>query len=310
MKSTFISFFKNLQTIVKKYGRTLALLTAIIAGIVFPQAHMFSNLIQYFVFGMLFLSFVGLQFERGALRFSLLGVLLANICVAVLAFFLLTKVNNTLALAAFMTAITPTAIATPVVIGLLERRVAYVVAAVLLNNVAIALLIPFLLAWLAGGQVFVSIWEVLWSVLRVVILPLVLAYLVRYLPRPVQITIKQAKRYTFVLWMSALFIVTAKAAHFIYTNVSVPWTLLVQIALVSLIICVINFSLGAVIGGQEFRREASQALGQKNLSFTIWLSLTFINPIVALGPTFYVLFHNLYNSFQLYLFAKEKAAHV
>jgi BASS family bile acid:Na+ symporter len=296
----------QLITNIQRYGRTLALLAAIAAGILIPQAQAFSELIQYLVFGMLFLSFVGLQFDRSALRFSLVGVLIANVCVALAAFFLLINVDGTLALAAFMTGITPTAIAAPVVVGLLERRVSYVVVAVLLNNIAIALIIPFLLPWVAGGQVVISMWEVLWSVIKVVILPLILARLVRYLPEPAQKPIFQAKRFTFVLWMSSLFLVTAKAAHFIYTNVSVPWSLLIEIAAVSFVICVINFSLGALIGGREFRREASQALGQKNLSFTIWLALTFINPVVALGPTFYVIFHNTYNSFQLYLFAREK----
>ena len=65
-------------------------------------------------------------------------------------------------------------------------------------------------------------------------------------------------------------------------------------------ICALNFLLGAWIGGKEFRREASQALGQKNTTFTIYLAMVYANPLVALGPTFYVLWHNLWNSFQLY----------
>ncbi|MFZ6031221.1 MAG: hypothetical protein ACOYYS_26225 [Chloroflexota bacterium] len=308
--SQTIPLSTRLHCITQRYARTLALLAAILAGILIPQAQAFSAWIQYFVFGMLFLSFVGLQFDRRALRPSLLVVLLANVCVALVAFALLARVDKTLALAGFMTGITPTAIAAPVVIALLERRVAYVVMAVLLNNVAIALLVPFLLPWLAGGQVAISMWEVLGSVLKVVILPLVLARLVHHLPEFAQKPVYRAKRFTFVLWMSSLFLVTSKASHFLYNNVSVPWTLLAQIAATSFVLCLINFSLGALIGGREFRREASQALGQKNLSFTIWLALTFVNPVVALGPTFYVIFHNLYNSFQLYVFAKEKVRDV
>ena len=55
-----------------------------------------------------------------------------------------------------------------------------------------------------------------------------------------------------------------------------------------------------MIGGREFPREASQSLGQKNTSFTIYLALTYANPLVALGPTCYVLWHNLWNSWQLH----------
>ena len=180
-------------------------------------------------------------------------------------------------------------------------------AAVLLTNVSMALIVPFLLPWLAGNQVDVSVWEVLWSVALVMILPLILARLVRYLPQSSQKIFYRAKSFTFILWISSLFLIVSKASHFIYTNVSIPLIFLAQIAMISFILCVVNFSLGALISGGEFRRETSQVLGQKNLSFSIWLSLTFINPIVALGPTFYIIFHHTYNSFQLYRFAKKKA---
>jgi len=300
------TFFRHLPKINQQYGRTLALVMSIVAGILIPQAAVFSNLIQYLVFGMMFLSFVGLTFERSAMRLSLLSVLVANVCVALAAFFVLRRVDNTLALVGFMTGISPTAISAPVVIALLERRVDYVVAAVILTNISMALIVPFLLPWLAGNQVDISFLEVLMSVLLVVILPLILAQLARFLPQSAQKSLYRAKSLTFILWISSLFLIVSKASHFIYTNVSVPMIFLVQIAMISFALCVLNFSLGALISGSEFRRETSQVLGQKNLSFTIWLALTFINPIVALGPTFYIIFHHTYNSFQLYRFAKKK----
>ncbi len=297
---------KTLSQTSQKYGRTLALMGAIAAGILIPQAAVFSDLIQYLVFGMMFLAFVGLQFDRSTLHPSLLSVLLVNIGVGLAAFLVLRRVDGTLALAGFMTGISPTAISSPVVIGLLQRRLDYTVAAVLLTNLSIALIIPFLLPWLVGNQMMISSWTVLWSVTKIVILPLVLARLVRYLPESAQKPFYRAKRLTFTLWITSLFIIVSKASHFIRHNAEISLALLAQIAAIALILCVINFGLGALISGPEFRRETSQVLGQKNLSFTIWLSLTFINPIVALGPTFYVLFHNVYNSFQLYQFSKRK----
>ena len=302
-----MSFFAKFPKIGQQYGRTLGLMLAIVAGIFIPQAAIFSGLIQYLVFGMMFLSFVGLKFKRSALRLSLLNVLVANVCVALVAFFVLQPVDDTLALVGFMAGISPTAISAPVVMALLERRVDYVVAAVLLTNIGMALIVPFLLPWLGGNQVHVSIWEVLQSVAMVVILPLVLARLVRYLPQPAQQPVLRAKGFTFILWIASLFLIVSKASHFIYTNVTVPLTFLLQIAVVAIALSVVNFSLGALLSGQEFRRETSQVLGQKNVSFTIWLSLAFINPIVALGPTFYIICHHTYNSFQLYRFAKQKA---
>ena len=75
---------------------------------------------------------------------------------------------------------------------------------------------------------------------------------------------------------------------------------LVEIAAVTLFICAINFTLGRLIGGRAYGAEASQSLGQKNTSFTLLLALTYANPLVALGPTCYILWHNLWNSWQLH----------
>jgi bile acid:Na+ symporter, BASS family len=73
-----------------------------------------------------------------------------------------------------------------------------------------------------------------------------------------------------------------------------------------MVICIINFSVGALLGGHYYWQEASQSLGQKNLSFVIWIALTFINPLVAMGPMFYILYHHLYNSWSIYQFERKR----
>ena len=62
-----------------------------------------------------------------------------------------------------------------------------------------------------------------------------------------------------------------------------------------------------MIGGREFSREGSQSLGQKNTTFTIYLALTYASPLIALGPTCYVIWHNLWNSWQLHRAAGHEA---
>ena len=98
----------------------------------------------------------------------------------------------------------------------------------------------------------------------------------------------------------------AKAADFLHNDVKASVSTVLTIALISLLICIIDFSLGAWLGGEQFRLESSQSLGQKNNSFVIWVALTFINPLVAMGPTFYILYHNIYNSWQIYRFEKRQ----
>jgi BASS family bile acid:Na+ symporter len=147
---------------------------------------------------------------------------------------------------------------------------------------------------------------VLGPVLVTMFVPLLLARLVALLPAGGQAAVAKGKPLAFPLWLLNLFIVSANASNFIRSEVAGSLAILGEIALISLVICIVNFGLGALIGGRKFWQEFSQALGQKNNTFAIWIALTFLNPLIATGPTFYVLYHNLYNSFQIYLFERRR----
>jgi BASS family bile acid:Na+ symporter len=105
-----------------------------------------------------------------------------------------------------------------------------------------------------------------------------------------------------------MFFITANASAFIRAHTDTPVRLLLGLAVASLLVCIVNFSVGRVIGGRTFPREASQALGQKNTTFTIYLALAYAGPLVALAPTFYVIWHNLWNSWQLHRAARAAVA--
>lgn len=275
-------------------------------GALIPQAHQFTFLVQYILMVMLFLAFLDIEFNPKSFQKSVLWILFANIAIAFIAYGIFVAHNVTLALAAFMTGIAPSAIASSVVISFIEGKVEYVVAAVLLTNIAIAIIVPLVLPSLVGSAIPISVWSVLQSTLFVMFVPLILAWLVRYFPKSVLEAIRQGKRFSFPIWLVNLFLISAKAINFIRNENGSSFQLLLMIALISLGICVVNFVIGAQIGGQQYRKEASQALGQKNLSFVIWIALTFINPLVAMGPMFYILYHHLYNSWLIYRFEKQR----
>ena len=67
-------------------------------------------------------------------------------------------------------------------------------------------------------------------------------------------------------------------------------------ALVSLILCALGYAIGYLLGGKRFQLEASSSLGQKHAMLTIWISLTYLNPFIAMGPTFYILYHHIMNA--------------
>jgi BASS family bile acid:Na+ symporter len=291
----------------KTQGKGLSLLFTMLIGALVPQAHYFSFLIQYLLMVMLFFAFLDIEFKPQSFQKSVLWVLIANVAVAFVSYFVLLPFDLTLALAAFVTAIAPTAIAAPVIIGFIERDVEYAVTSVILTNVANAIIVPIALPSLLSVEVQISVWEVLQPVLVVMFVPLILARLVSRLPANTQDFIRKAKVTSFPIWLINLFIISANASDFLRNGNTDSVSTLAVIALVSLVICIVNFSVGALLGGRTHWQESSQSLGQKNLSFVIWIALTFINPLVAMGPTFYILYHHLYNSWSIYQFERRRA---
>jgi len=295
---------KRIGTFLSGQGKGLSLLLTMLVGALVPQGHVFSDWIQYLLMVMLFFAFLDIEFK---FQKSVLWVLLANVAVAFVVYFVLAPFNLMLALAGFMTAIAPTAIAAPVIISFIQREVEYVVASVVLTNIASAFVVPIALPFLIGATIQISIWEVLQPVLVVMFVPLILAQFVKLLPANAQTFIRKGKMFSFPVWLINLFIISAKASDFLRNDNTDSLSTLGIIAFVSLIICIVNFGVGAFIGGRSHRQEASQALGQKNLSFVIWIALTFINPLVALGPMFYILYHHIFNSWAIYQFEKGRA---
>ncbi len=299
-----MSFF-SLHCFFRAYGKVLALIVAMLCGVLFPQLHVLSFLVRYLLMTMLFLSFLDLQIHPNAFRQGVWRVLAANLMVAFLAYVLLSRFDHTLALTGFLTGIAPTATAAPVLVGFVEGQVLFMVAAVLLTNLAVALVIPLALPLLLGNQAQISTWQVLQPVLLVMFFPLILARLVNLFPAPVQSVFRSAKRLNFAVWIFNLLIISANSSNFVRSQQTNSFLTLIQIALVSLLLCIFNFTLGGVISRSGLRHESSQALGQKNITFVVWIALTFINPMTAMGPTFYILYHNLYNAWQIYRFEQK-----
>src|SRR5690349_21745171 len=296
----------NLKSTWNSYGKVLGLLLMIVLGILFPQFHALSAYIQYLLMIMLFFAFLDIDIQPRSFQKGVIWVVLANLAVAFSAYWILRPFDLNLALAAFITGIAPTAIAAPVIISFIQGQVEYVVGAVLLSNVVMSLVLPLTLPFMVGDIARISVWQVLEPVLITMFVPLILARLSNLLPQEAQSVIHQGKTYSFAVWLLALFIMCSKATDFLRSDVTASGWSILAIALVSLVICIVNFALGALLGGESFRQESSQSLGQKNNSFVIWIALTFINPLVAMGPTFYILYHNLYNSWQIYRFERRR----
>ena len=283
------------------FSRTAAILAAILLGALVPQGHVLAPGIRWLVMAMLFLVFLQTRLSRAALQRTHFALLAANVAVGFAAWGLGHLVGGReLALAVFFCGITPTAIAAPVIISFLGGRVEFVIAAFVLTNIGVAALLPAVLPIVLGRTTPEAFLQVLGSVGLVVFTPMGAAWLTRRLRPAAADWPARLRNVSFAMWVATMFLITSNASDFLRRHADTPGRILAEITLGTLALCVANFTIGWRIGGREYAREASQALGQKNTSFTIYLALAYAGPVVALGPTCYVIWHNLWNSWQLH----------
>lgn len=269
-------------------------------GVFFPYGHKYTYLIRYFLMLMLFFSFLDVKINKNIVRKSHFVILGTIVSVSVVVFFLLKPFNQILAETAFVTAIAPTAIAAPVIISLKKEKVEYVTFSLLLNNVSIALLLPFLLPLLMNSGSDISVGKVLLPIIITLSIPFAAAQFIKFISPKIWNRLINWKDSSFYILVLNIYIATSEASYYIRSELTSSLEIVFLVAIVSAVLCILFFTLGWFIGGREFFSEASQSLGQKNNAFTIWISLTFINPLAVLGPVFYVFIQNIYISWELY----------
>ena len=174
-----------------------------------------------------------------------------------------------------------------------------------------------------GGMGFWDAFSlILAKVLPLLILPCFCAWLLRYLAPRVHQKLLQWQDLPFNIWVVALVLaiaVTTKAV----VNSQMSWWLLAGMSLISLVCCVFQFAAGRFVGSRYRPRRkdagpeveargkavrtvtAGQSLGQKNTVFAIWMGYTFMIPETAIVGGLYSIWHNIYNSWQLYKAGKQ-----
>lgn len=298
--------------------RPLALVLAFVVGWFFPQGAVMTWIIPFFVAFMLFMTFLGLNVHKISLRRSHLIIVALNILSAVGAYELVglfTERGSQLALLAFFTALAPTATAAPAIATFLKREMEYVVTGLLLTTFAVSIALPTLLPWAmqksaAGGEFLAAFLQVAKSVALTMVLPIIAARIWRKVYPESKNWTKRYKNVTFGAWILMVTIIACRASEFIRNpENAVTSGVLIHAGALSLAICVFNFVAGYFVGEKDRREEASQTLGQKNTGAMIVFATLYADPIVALGPTIYVLWHNLWNAAQLAYMAEKDVVH-
>jgi BASS family bile acid:Na+ symporter len=219
--------------------------------------------------------------------------------------------------------ICPTATAAAVVTRKLGGDVAGITTYTILINLVTALIVPLIVPmirpvdgmnfWLAFSMIMAKIFPLL-------IMPCLLAWMVRYMAPKLHRILISYPDLPFYLWSVGLALAVAVTTRSIF-NSRLGLVTLLLISLISLLCCIIQFALGRYVGGMyKPRRQADreinpevekrgkalrkvtagQSLGQKNTIFAIWMAYTFMTPETSIVGGLYSIWHNIYNSWQMY----------
>lgn len=211
--------------------------------------------------------------------------------------------------AAMLCLICPTATACAVVTGKLGGDMAGVVSYTILINLLVSLMVPAIVPFLYpdGDMSFgMAFSRILARVFPLLIMPCLMAWMVRYLMPKLHQWLLKYTELSFYIWAVSLTLAIAMSTRAIIYNEGAVLAL-VEMAIASLVCCAFQFLLGKRIGDRYgYRITAGQSLGQKNTVFGIWMGYTFMNPVLSVTCGFYSIWHNLYNSWQLYRHSNGK----
>ena len=309
--SALITFFKN-------WTLPIAILSGIAIYFIYvnihwlDSTHAFANkavgIIQpLLIFSMLFLTFLSIgprDLHLKRWHFMLVGVQLVLFSLIAFSLMYISDEGIRIVLeSAMLCLLCPTATAAAVVTRKLEGSPADITTYTIMINMAIAITAPALLplAHPHEGLTFLPTFMVIiGKVFPMLICPLLLAWLIRGALPKVAHKLKEYKDLPFYLWAVALALAIAVTVKAIMHS-SVPGVCMAAIVVVTIICCVFQFWLGKKIGGNCAQTiEGGQALGQKNTVFIIWMGYTFLSPVTAVAGGLYSVWHNLFNSYQLY----------
>ena len=286
------------------------MIIAIFTGIlIYPWVEYVTFLSPYLISTMLVFTFSSMSVRELKIQKSHIFILLMQITTAGILYLLFEPFNKILAMGIMMCSLCPTASAAPAMVKMLGGDVSYVATYLLFVNLVMSIFIPiaFSLVMNNAEMAFSSIClGIMKKVGALLIIPLLLARFLKHtFPKVNKLLIKHSG-VTFYIWAVALVIAIANTIHFFITH-NVEHSMLCIMATASLIMCLLQFGTGRLLGAHYNKPIAiCQSLGQKNTILAIWMSQTFLHPLSSIMPACYVLWQNLANTLQLARGRKNK----
>lgn len=298
---------------IKQMLKSWILPLSMLCGIIFHEyIDKLSVITPYLIFLMLTITYTKLELQDlriTSFQWSLLAIQLIG---GFAAYGLIYYFNPEVAAGAFICFFMPTATAAPVITGMLGGNITKIATYSLLCNITVALTAPSLLSMIRGGEIdfMNSFSQICKEVIPLLLLPLATAIALKYLMPKAHRFISGHQSSSFWIWAVSLFIVMGQAVSFMVKQPSSEFLQMSWLALAALIVCCLQFFIGRKLGwhyGDPV--SGAQGLGQKNTILGLWMSLTYLNPIISVAPASYIVWQNAINSWQLYRKNKHSSSH-
>lgn len=299
----------NLTTKIKPY----VLPTAIVLGILFHQwLARISAVTPVLIFIILLLTFCSVKLTR--LRPSPLELCIGafQVIVSIAAYGVLIALthNEILAEGALIGILCPVAASVSVVACELGAKRETVVSYTVIGNLLVAVVAPAVFS-VIGVQQAMPFWTSFRLILRkiatVLALPFVIALLLQWFLPKLNNTIARYKGAAFYLWATALLLTLGKTMDFIVLQHEGNETTIIGLAVISLVLCALQFTVGKLLGYHFGDTIAGgQLLAQKNSAIGIWMACLYLHPLTSVVLAFYSIWTNLFNSWQLWYYPRHK----
>ncbi|SFU58160.1 bile acid:Na+ symporter, BASS family [Pustulibacterium marinum] len=286
--------------------KSLYIILAITLGMLLPQLHVFTFLIRYSLMLMLFLTFTGIQISYKNVGRIHIQVSILILIASLFHYWWIKQLFPDLAMVGFILGATPTAAAAAVVANMMKLNVPFVTVSTVLTNIVAVIFIPILLPFLIQKQLEVSPFYIVLQVFITLGIPLLLGqFITLKFPKITEKVVKQ-KPLSFALFIGNMLVASANSSNYIQHNAKASLETIAIIAGLTCIVGFLNFKMGEWTAPKALRYESGLSTGRKNTMLALWLCLTYINPLIGLAPVFYLVFHNIYNSVQLWFLEKKR----
>ena len=268
----------------------------------------------WMVFSTLFSTFCRIDFHQMRPHRWHIGVIVTQLVLIALNVWLIMCVEGDLWLKLLLESlltciIGPAATAAPVVTAKIGGNINTMTAFVVLSSFVCSLTIPAVFPLLERGA-GLDFWSAFLIILQklaiVLILPLVLGWFMQHFAKKICAWIVSIPDLSFYLWAAQLSVTSGVTVRNIVHS-DAGLSLLLMIALLSLVLCFVLFAIGRGVGhrlGDPI--NSGQASFQKNTALSIWVAYTYLNPMASVGAGCYVLWQNIINSLELWQYRRKQ----